>query len=107
MVELYYNVQSDNGTLTDGSSIASQESVARLLTAPPRVDHALRRWSDLYLESHEGLKDLRVPLRLPAMMREAGFVDVQNQMIQLYTCAWSSSGLPTSKEWLLYLLMQL
>ncbi|KAG9235803.1 UMTA methyltransferase [Amylocarpus encephaloides] len=68
MVELYYNVQSDNGSLTE--------------------DHALRRWSHLYLESHQGLKDLRVPLRLPAMMREAGFVDVENRMLQLPTCAW-------------------
>ncbi|KAH8648765.1 hypothetical protein BGZ60DRAFT_474253 [Tricladium varicosporioides] len=70
MVELYYNVQSDNGSLTEG--------------------HALRQWSSRYLESHEGLKDLRVPLRLPALMREAGFVDVEHQMIPLHTCAWSS-----------------
>ncbi|EPE31336.1 S-adenosyl-L-methionine-dependent methyltransferase [Glarea lozoyensis ATCC 20868] len=70
MVEMYLHVQSDNGTLTD--------------------DHALRRWSDLYFESHEGLKDLRVPLRLPAMMREASFEHVEHRMVQLHTCAWSN-----------------
>lgn len=54
------------------------------------IDHALRQWSARYIESHEGLKDLRVPLRLPDMMREAGFVDVENRMIPLHTCAWST-----------------
>ncbi|RDL38861.1 Uncharacterized protein BP5553_03201 [Venustampulla echinocandica] len=70
MVELYFNVQSDNGSLTDA--------------------HALRQWSSRYLESHEGLKDLRVPLRLPTLMREAGFVNVEHRMLQLHTCAWST-----------------
>lgn len=42
------------------------------------------------MESLQGLKDLRVPLRLPNMMREAGFVDVEHRMIQLHTCAWST-----------------
>jgi len=70
MVEIYYNVQSDNGSLTDA--------------------HALRQWSSRYLESMEGLKDLRVPLRLPNLMRDAGFVDIEHRMIQLHTCGWSS-----------------
>ncbi|TVY82294.1 Secondary metabolism regulator laeA, partial [Lachnellula suecica] len=70
MVELYLNVQSDNGSLSD--------------------DHALRQWSTRYMESLEGLKDLRVPLRLPNMMRDAGFVDVEHRMIPLHTCAWSN-----------------
>lgn len=30
----------------------------------PITDHALRQWSARYAESLEGLKDLRVPLRL-------------------------------------------
>jgi hypothetical protein len=38
----------------------------------------------------EGLKDLRVPLRLKDMMRSAGFVDVEDRMIQLHTCGWST-----------------
>jgi len=68
MVEMYYNVQSDNGNLTD--------------------DHALRQWSANYLQSMEGLKDLRVPLRLQSLMRDAGFIDVESRMIQLPTCGW-------------------
>jgi len=70
MVELYLNVQSDNGTIGDG--------------------HALRQWSNRILESMAGLKDLRVPLRLQNLMREAGFVDVESRMIPLPTCAWST-----------------
>lgn len=40
----------------------------------------------------EGLKDLRVPLRLANMMRAAGFVDVESRMIQLPTCAWATGS---------------
>ncbi|KUJ06271.1 UMTA methyltransferase [Mollisia scopiformis] len=72
MVEMYFQVQSDNGSLTD--------------------DHALRQWSTRYAESMEGLKDLRVPLRLSNMMRDAGFVDVEARMIQLPTCGWSNEA---------------
>ncbi|PSS25646.1 hypothetical protein M430DRAFT_48081 [Amorphotheca resinae ATCC 22711] len=70
MVELYFNVQSDNGSLTDA--------------------HALQQWSSRYLESMEGLKDLRVPLRLANLMRDAGFVDVEHRIIPLHTCGWST-----------------
>ncbi|KAI9054724.1 hypothetical protein LZ554_001875 [Drepanopeziza brunnea f. sp. 'monogermtubi'] len=69
MVEIYLNFQSDNGTLTD--------------------NHALRQWSARYLESMVGLKDPRVALRLPDMMREAGFVDIEHRMVRLPTCGWS------------------
>jgi ubiquinone/menaquinone biosynthesis C-methylase UbiE len=93
MVELYLNVQSDNGTITDGWLKTSSYPFTRQLISVC-ADHALRRWSDLYFESHEGLKDLRVPLRLPAMMREAGFVDVEHRMVQLHTCAWSNGIYP-------------
>ena len=41
----------------------------------------------------EGLKDLRVPLRLPQMMTAAGFVDVDSRMLPLHTCAWSTGNL--------------
>ena len=54
------------------------------------TDHALSQWSSSYLESLEGLKDLRVPLRLSTLMREAGFVDVESRMIPLHTCGWSA-----------------
>ncbi|CAD6447055.1 70350c73-62cb-43f3-a5b4-2e597e81abd5 [Sclerotinia trifoliorum] len=70
LVELYHNVQSDNGSLTDA--------------------HALRQWSTRYIESLNGVKDLRVPPRLPDMMRAAGFVDIEHRMIPLHTCGWSS-----------------
>ncbi|KAL2061827.1 hypothetical protein VTL71DRAFT_7205, partial [Oculimacula yallundae] len=70
MVELYCNAQSDNGSLTDA--------------------HALSQWSARYRESMEGLKDLRAPLRLADMMREAGFVDVESRMVQLPMCGWAT-----------------
>ncbi|KAM3067417.1 hypothetical protein ACMFMG_011567 [Clarireedia jacksonii] len=71
MVELYYNVQSDNGRLTDA--------------------HALRQWSTTYLQSLSDVKDLRAPLRLQNLMREAGFVDIEHRMIPLHTCGWSTA----------------
>lgn len=70
MVEMYFQVQSDNGTLTD--------------------DHALRQWSTRYLESLNGTKDLRVPLRLQTLMRDAGFRDIESRMLPLPTCGWST-----------------
>jgi hypothetical protein len=66
---------------------------ALVLTTASRIDNALRQWSARYLESLDGLKDLRVALRLPNLMREAGFVDVEHRMIQLHTCAWSTGVL--------------
>jgi hypothetical protein len=62
------------------------------LTGVHVTEHALSQWSSRYLESMEGLKDLRIPLRLPTMLRQAGFVDVESRMIQLSTCAWSSGS---------------
>jgi len=70
MVEIYFMAQSDNGTLTE--------------------NHALRQWSTRYFESLDGLKDLRAPLRLPNMMRAAGFTEIEHRMIPLHTCGWSS-----------------
>ncbi|QSZ33890.1 hypothetical protein DSL72_005464 [Monilinia vaccinii-corymbosi] len=69
LVELYHNAQSDNGRLTN--------------------DHALRQWSSSYVQSLNGLKDLRIALRLPAMMRAAGFVEIEYRMIPLHTCGVS------------------
>ncbi|OBT57341.1 hypothetical protein VE04_02528 [Pseudogymnoascus sp. 24MN13] len=69
MVEVYYQVQSYNGTLTD--------------------EHGLRQWSTRMFQSMEGLKDLRMPLHLANAMRTAGFVDIDHRMIPLPTCAWS------------------
>lgn len=44
----------------------------------------------------EGLKDLRVPLRLANLMRDAGFVDVEHRIIPLHTCGWSTGWLHIS-----------
>ncbi|KAH6687974.1 UMTA methyltransferase [Plectosphaerella plurivora] len=69
MVEIYFNAQSDNGTLTD--------------------DHALRRWSKGYMESIQPLKNPRAPLRMARWMREAGFtVNEEPRPIPLPTCGW-------------------
>jgi len=72
MVEIYFQCQSDNGTLLE--------------------NHALRQWSTHYFESLAGIKDLRIPLRLQNVMREAGFVEVEQTMLPLHTCAWSNSA---------------
>ncbi|KAK6354210.1 hypothetical protein TWF730_008622 [Orbilia blumenaviensis] len=69
MVEIYFNVQSDNGTLTE--------------------EHGLRRWSKTFLEVYEDKKDLRAPTRLQSMMEAAGFVDVQSRMMPLPLNGWS------------------
>lgn len=53
-------------------------------------DHALREWSIKYMDSLNDIKDLRAPLRLPDLMRSAGFVDLEHRMIPLHTCAWSN-----------------
>jgi hypothetical protein len=71
---------------------------SRALTSTSGTDHSLSQWSARYLESLEGAKDLRVPLRLANLMREAGFVDVEHRMIQLHTCGWSAGVLWPLKE---------
>ncbi|KAJ5554953.1 hypothetical protein N7461_003423 [Penicillium sp. DV-2018c] len=70
MVEIYYNVQSDNGSITDG--------------------HALRRWSTQYLRSLEDKKDPRVGTKLRTILTEAGLVEVDTKMIPLPLCGWST-----------------
>ncbi|KAF3942090.1 hypothetical protein ABW19_dt0204138 [Dactylella cylindrospora] len=69
MVEIYFNVQSDNGTLTE--------------------EHGLRRWSKTYLEAYEDDKDLRAPTRLKPMMEAAGFVEIQTLMMRMPLSGWS------------------
>ncbi|PKS08897.1 hypothetical protein jhhlp_003510 [Lomentospora prolificans] len=63
MVEIYFNAQSDNGTLTN--------------------DHALRRWSRRYLRGVQPYKDPRSPLQMEAMLRSAGFVDIEARVLTL------------------------
>ncbi|KAL1976771.1 hypothetical protein VTN31DRAFT_3053 [Thermomyces dupontii] len=68
MVEISYNIQSDNGSLTD--------------------EHALRQWSDRYRRALEDLKDLRVASRLGNMLAAAGLTEVESKMIQLPLSDW-------------------
>lgn len=70
MVEIYFNAQSDNGTL--------------------ERDNALSRWSSLYLESMHPRKDPRAALQLPGWMRNAGFTEVESRLLTLPMCGWSN-----------------
>ena len=70
MVEIYFNVQSDNGSITE--------------------QHALRQWSTRFMGSLEDTKDLRIGARLKSLLTGAGLVDVDARMIPLPLCAWSS-----------------
>lgn len=88
MVELYFQCQSDNGTLTEGMKF--QVRFFSTTVAHEQVGHALRQWSTRYFESLGEDKDLRIPLRLLGVMRAAGFIDVEHQMLLLPTCAWSN-----------------
>jgi hypothetical protein len=70
MVEIYFNIQSDNGSLTAGN--------------------ALRQWSEKYIQALDPLKDLRAGMRLASLMTAAGLVDVESKMIPLPLCGWSN-----------------
>jgi len=70
MVELYYQCQSDNGSLTES--------------------HALRQWSSKYFQSLDGIKDMRAPIQLQNLFTAAGFVEIEFKMIPLPMCGWSS-----------------
>ncbi|KAJ5133141.1 hypothetical protein N7526_004506 [Penicillium atrosanguineum] len=71
MIEIYFNAQSDNGSLTD--------------------DHALRRWSTQYMRALEDRKDLRVASKLRNHFLNSGLVEVDSKMIQLPLSAWSNA----------------
>lgn len=71
MIECYFMCQSDNGSITES--------------------HALRRWSQKYIRSLEGIKDPRAPLRLQTLFTAAGLVEVENRMVPLPLCAWANS----------------
>ncbi|OAA59560.1 UMTA methyltransferase [Niveomyces insectorum RCEF 264] len=60
IVEIYYQAQSDNGSLTD--------------------EHGLRYWSKLYLQSLSQYKDPRAPIRMETLVRNAGFTDVETRI---------------------------
>ena len=75
MIECYYMCQSDNGSITDS--------------------HPLRRWSSKYIQSIEGIKDPRAPLRLQTLFTAAGLDEIEYKMIPLSLCGWSN-GKPSS-----------
>ncbi|OJD24004.1 hypothetical protein ACJ73_04644, partial [Blastomyces percursus] len=68
MVEMYFNVQSDNGTITDA--------------------HALRKWSSKYLKSLEDVKELRVAMKLGGLLEAARFNNVQTRVINVPLAPW-------------------
>ncbi|KAK3292328.1 S-adenosyl-L-methionine-dependent methyltransferase, partial [Chaetomium fimeti] len=70
MVEIYFNAQSDNGTLT--------------------ANHALQVWSQNYMQSMQPAKDPRAPLRLQNWMTQAGFVEVESRLLTLPLSGWST-----------------
>lgn len=78
MFEIYFQVQSSNGSITE--------------------DHALRKWSRRYIQSlsqsnlPEGRKNPRVPMSLENMLREAGFVDVRREMKEMHLSDWDMTG---------------
>lgn len=70
-VELYYIVQSDNGTITE--------------------KHAIRQLTELYSDAVENTKDLRAPLKMEALMKDAGLVELATRIVQLPLNSWSNS----------------
>ncbi|GKZ57426.1 hypothetical protein AnigIFM49718_002736 [Aspergillus niger] len=70
LVEIYFNVQSDNGSLTE--------------------KHALRQWSTKLMSSVEGVKDLRIGTRLRDLLLAAGLKEVESTMIPVPLCEWPS-----------------
>ena len=73
MVEIYFNVQSDSGSLTE--------------------EHALRKWSSRYIRALDDIKDVRAGMKLANFMTAAGLVDVETKMIPFPLSAWSNGEL--------------
>ncbi|KAL6239244.1 hypothetical protein BDW75DRAFT_227377 [Aspergillus navahoensis] len=76
LVEIYFNVQSDNGSITE--------------------NHALRQWSSQLMRSMEEIKDLRVGNRLKTLLMAEGFTEVDAKMIPLPLSAWPDN--PASRD---------
>lgn len=76
MIEIYFNVQSDNGSITE--------------------QNALRQWSSQLMGSLEETKDLRVGTRLRTLLTAEGMHEVDARMIPLPLCAWSNGMTPWS-----------
>jgi hypothetical protein len=93
MVEIYFNAQSDNGSLTAGESQAVGLPWSNADQGQSAVEHALSRWSSNYLSSMQPYKDPRAPLQLSNWMRSAGFTEIESRLLMLPMCAWSRSML--------------
>ncbi|KAL7627643.1 hypothetical protein AAE478_001836 [Parahypoxylon ruwenzoriense] len=90
MVELDLNAQSDNGTLTDSEPEQNETwEVTFLIITDSPIGHALRQWSDKYLQAMSQHKNPEAPRRIAHWMRQAGFTDVEERMIPLPMCGWS------------------
>lgn len=74
MVEIYFNVQSDNGSITE--------------------EHALRKWSTQCMRALEDRKDLRIGSRLHHLLTSSGLEEVDTKMIPLPLSAWSAGEPP-------------
>ena len=80
MVEMYFQFQSDSGLMDE--------------------THALRRWSQAYLNSlsqaytPQCKKDRHAPQRLEAMMANAGFVDINMRIKNVPMSPWSEGMMP-------------
>jgi hypothetical protein len=92
MVEIYFNAQSDNGTLTSSTSPSGHGFHSGTLTWRP--DHALQVWSQSYMQSIQPAKDPRAPLRLQNWMTQAGFVEVESRLLTLPLSGWSTGAGP-------------
>jgi ubiquinone/menaquinone biosynthesis C-methylase UbiE len=86
LVEIYFNAQSDNGTLSPGKLTCLGASTRWCLVND--VDHALSRWSRGYLDALHPQKDPRAALRLKDWMRNAGFTDIESRLLTLPMCPW-------------------
>ena len=70
MIEIYFNVQSDSGSMTE--------------------QNALRIWSSQYMGALGDVKDLRAGTQLRDLLTEAGLVEVDATMIPLPLSGWSN-----------------
>jgi len=94
MVEIYFNAQSDNGTLTASKSRQMSLPYAAPCCSGMLIDcgdHALQVWSQSYMQSVSAYKDPRAAMRLENLMRQAGFVEVEQRVLTLPLSGWSNS----------------
>lgn len=95
VVEIYFQAQSDNGSLTDGEQRPHWRTADNGLNSEDTADqnllledNALRRWSKLYLQGIGQYKDPRAPGRMEALIKSAGFTEIETSYMQLPMCDW-------------------